>query len=469
MYTLLFSTVLVCFLSLTDIRAQIFWEHKTYDAWINPDTQESDSTLAFTAISNYGRNITAAALLFRDNGSSFARVTFYRSNDDGVTWFEQPPAVPDEPFILNWGITKIQQIDSLHVVAIGDQGTVYMTSDAGATWYRRDAPVRRELRDIHFANPMEGILLGVGANNSSDSSLFTTTDGGVNWINQHHLEHTMSSCYSYGSGKYRLFDYWRGPIYKTNDNFATLDTSALLIDSLVDPSPRYVFSQCNFDAGDTLFATGSYWPDKDTLDAFGSFAAIMRSVDGGKTWEKPWVFKTDTLARIKHLTSTRRDTIFAGGGDLSHYLMSTDKGATWRADSLMLDTTYDWWNKCFGMVMSQDGHPIAIYGPGPWPIYSLIWRGSYAKSSVELAETIQYYTKLYPNPTSGEVTIQSIGSLKSPIKVVDMLGRKVRDGRLSEDGKAKFDLSELPRGIYYVVLDYNGREYMISKVALTFE
>src|SRR6187402_2201361 len=94
---LLVIAVLVCILSLTDIRAQILWEHKTYDAWINPDTQEVDSTLAFSAISNYGRNITAAAILFRDDSSSFARITFYRSNDDGLTWFEQPPAVPNKP------------------------------------------------------------------------------------------------------------------------------------------------------------------------------------------------------------------------------------------------------------------------------------------------------------------------------------------------------------------------------------
>lgn len=121
------------------------------------------------------------------------------------------------------------------------------------------------------------------------------------------------------------------------------------------------------------------------------------------------------------------------------------------------------------MVMSQDGHPLAIYGPGPWPIYSIIWRGKYQTSKVELAEVMRYYTKIYPNPAYGRVTIQSVALSNSTVAITDMLGRVVAKGKLSEEGKAEFDLTNKPRGIYYVTLAYSGREYMVGKIALTLE
>lgn len=449
------------------LRAQLLWEHKTNYQWINPETQESDSDITFTAIASNGKCITAAAV------SSFPaarpyRITFYRSNDDGLTWFEQSPSVPFHLSLTNKGITKLQQIDSLHVVGTGELGTVYMTSDAGVSWYRRDLPAKRDVRDVHFSDANTGIIVSAAIVENRDSIVFTTTDGGTTWIKQNFDSIFFTSCYSYGNGKFKVYGDSKGPIFSTKDNFVTVDTQLIIPATSVYENNRFVFSRCEFRGGDTLFGYGVYWAT-DTNTPYSSYSAIVRSLDDGKTWEKPWVFRTDTLASITHISSPQRDTIYAGGAFLSHYLISTDRGLTWRADTVVFDIPFDQINSCIGMLLSESGHPVAIFGVYPLVTYSCVWRGKYTTTKTPIAYTLSYNTQLYPNPSSGKFSV-TLKVLKSaPLTITDMLGRVVEIGKLSEDGIAEFDLSNKPRGIYYITVNFAGREYMVGKIALTLE
>lgn len=448
----------------TGVSAQIFWKHKTSDIWLNPETKKRDSTIAFTTMSSYGKSVTAAGVLSNFPSNPIGRrIVFYRSNDGGLTWYEQPHLVPNVPEISNWGITKLQQIDSLHAVGIGDYGTIYRTSDAGMTWHRHDAPVKRELLDIHFSDPLTGIVLSVGY----DSIIFTTTDGGEHWTNRPFSKDNIFSCYSYGNGKFSFYRYGHGPIYTTNDNFASLDTSPLIMDKVSDPKGNYVFARLRYANNDTMFAYGAYWPN-DTNNAFASYATIMRTVNGGKSWEKPWIFPTEYLAQIEHITSPNRDTIFAGGVYVSNYLISTDHGTSWNVDTLLTDTSYNT-SRCFGFEMMPDGHPLAIYGFPGLLVTSIIWRGEYSKSSVEVIEVIKYRTHFYPNPSTGTVSIESVDKSGAEIKVLDILGREVYQGKLSNQGTASLDLHNLPTGIYYIVFNSYGMEFIVGKIALTIE
>lgn len=460
-------TIIVMLLSLTTtVGAQILWEHKTSDVWLNPQTQEVDSSICFTAISCKDNDCTAAAILFNYPINPIGRITFYRSTDDGHSWHEQPPTVPFNQLLCNWGISKMQQIDSLHAVGIADLGAVYRTSDGGASWHRRDLPVEKEILDVHFSDPNVGVAVTTGYENT----IYTTSDGGEHWVNREYYSNNTFSCYSHGNGKFSFSRYGKGPIYRTIDNFATIDTLPFLRDTnQTIPNNRYIFSKVHFNGTDTIFATGSFRKDSNTA-SWDSDALIMRSTNNGQSWEEPWTFPVTTLARVKHLTNTTRDTIFAGGGDFSNILLSTDRGATWRSDSLYMDTlTYDPWNKCFGISISSDGYPIGLFGPGPLPIVSHIWRGVYQTNSIEVAQTIRYHTKMYPNPSSGTVNITTSLNTKDIITVIDMLGREVYKSRLDEQGNTKLNLSEFPRGIYHVVIHHYGREFSIGKVALTLE
>src|SRR5258708_10781032 len=98
--------------------AQILWKLKHSDVWNGPDST-IDSSIFFSSLSCSGSNCTAAAIAIGGEHNDVKRITFFYSNDGGISWHEQPCSIP-LPLITNSGITKLQQIDSLNVVGIGD-------------------------------------------------------------------------------------------------------------------------------------------------------------------------------------------------------------------------------------------------------------------------------------------------------------------------------------------------------------
>ena len=145
--------------------------------------------------------------------------------------------------------------------------------------------------------------------------------------------------------------------------------------------------------------------------------------------------------------------------------MSTDRGATWQVDTILIDSMYLPYS-CLGLTMTGDGHPIAIFSFLPFAFESILTRGESAKSHVEVIERIIYYTYLYPNPTSGLLNIESIDKSKAPVRIIDIYGREVIHGILSEQGKLKLDFSKLSHGIYDVLIDHYGMVFSIGKVAV---
>ena len=230
------------------------------------------------------------------------------------------------------------------------------------------------------------------------------------------------------------------------------------------PKHRYVFSRIFYSSDDLIFAVGAFYP-ADTVVLGGTYALIMRSLDAGKTWEKPWTFPTPVMSGITRLSSLDRDTIFVGGWG-SRYLISTDRGETWRADTVILDTNYESTEVCLGMELSNDGHPIGIFGNGGFRVTSLITRGEYLPAKVELIERVRYFTYFYPNPSTGIVNIETIDKSGSPVTIIDIFGRPVLKSNLSKEGKLTVDLSHLQPGLYNIVFDYMGIVFVAGRIIL---
>ncbi|MBT9395074.1 PKD domain-containing protein [Hymenobacter sp. NST-14] len=66
---------------------------------------------------------------------------------------------------------------------------------------------------------------------------------------------------------------------------------------------------------------------------------------------------------------------------------------------------------------------------------------------------------VYPNPTQGKFTIQGISTRPTNVRIHDLLGRLVWQGRVlpSISGAANLNLSALPRGSYIVELESNAK------------
>src|SRR6202030_2961224 len=102
---------------------------------------------------------------------------FYRSNDGGKSWTEQHSVPATPPILTNQGITTLQQIDSSNAVGIGDLGTVLRTFDGGITWVNQDLSIPFRVADIHFSDPLTGIVVTADTTNN----ILTTSDGGRHW------------------------------------------------------------------------------------------------------------------------------------------------------------------------------------------------------------------------------------------------------------------------------------------------
>ena len=83
---------------------------------------------------------------------------------------------------------------------------------------------------------------------------------------------------------------------------------------------------------------------------------------------------------------------------------------------------------------------------------------------VEAVDESANVVTVYPNPTSGQTTID-LGELQGfDYEVYDLLGQNVMRGR-SQNGSAQIDLSSCHQGIYFVAVSWEGKR-LIQKVFL---
>jgi len=416
---------------------------------------------AFDAVSSSGNNYTVAGELFDTVNQKIIRMC-WRSNDGGLIWQMQDPKLPPysgtlPPFGFKY-FSTIQQIDSLNAVAAGDAGLLIRTFDGGKTWEKQDTKTSGTIRDINFSDSLNGILLSQENNGvviaDGIITIHTTTDGGRNWDTAkfNHNRNAYSdfvSCKAFGNGKYRLFRSYLGIVYTTLDNWNSIDTTKPIFDTA---NKYYQIVHCNLSSGDTILAYG----------ALNGVGILIRSTDAGASWSNP-VMPNGKISAINHMTSLDRDTVLAGGVSNNKIILSTDRGISWRVDSLLLDTSYLAYSNN-GIAWSENGRPIAIFAPQTVPgIPSIMIRENSIKSHVETIDISFEKVYLYPNPASSFVNIFSVDG-SSPIIIMDVLGREVLRGFTTPQGNLKLDVSSLPLGIYDVLLDRKGRRLFVQKL-----
>jgi photosystem II stability/assembly factor-like uncharacterized protein len=419
---------------------------------------------SFTALSCSGENCTVAGLRWDTltPPRAYIDIVFWRSTDGGSTWVVQNPGLPIEAGQNQNQFYHIQQIDSLNVVAIGDTGLILRTFDGGATWEKQDCNSSAMLLSVHFSDSLTGILTTA----DTDRNILTTSDGGRHWIDVAFSVSNAVQSHSYGGGKFRVFADYYGPIYTTFDNWQTLNSTNPFVDWTVYPFSNFVFYSCNFSGGDTILVYGAVFGTTPTD------GLIMRSLDGGQTWDSAFssIFYRK-IVRIDNTTSLDRDLILGGGeGGDNDFIISTDRGKSWIVDSLIYaDSQFYHAYSCRGIAMTSSDKAVAIYSSIFLPLVNgtsgIIIHGERSKSSVEAYEYYVNNTFLYPNPVTKQLNISS-NDISRPIHIYDMLGREVIKGMLSDQGKATFNTSRLPSGIYTVLLEHIDKMLPVGKIAV---
>ncbi|MGP8176187.1 MAG: WD40/YVTN/BNR-like repeat-containing protein [Terracidiphilus sp.] len=181
-----------------------------------------------------------------------------------------------------------------------EQGLVYATTDAGATWTARDTGAAVTLHAISFSDANHGFVAGEGG------TLLATADGGKTWQvrNTGSTEHVLTI---FTLGNRAWVGGFDGTILYSSDQGAT-----------------WVKQK----AGTTMALENIFFLDPDHGWAVGWSGTILRTADGGKNWE---TIKTDaaswSLAAV-HFNDLKNGWAVGFAGQLLH---SSDGGTTWVA------------------------------------------------------------------------------------------------------------------------------------------
>jgi|GEM_PF-2551492 len=139
------------------------WEDLYYDSLYLP---QRSSTEGYTFVPNdvYGVAVTSPETIFVVGASLIAK-----STDGGDNW--------DTASVPHYDYNAISFPDSTHGTAVGTDGIVMHTSDAGTTWIRQNSGLTtEELNSVSFVDSLHGFAAG------SQGVIIATMNGGQSWV-----------------------------------------------------------------------------------------------------------------------------------------------------------------------------------------------------------------------------------------------------------------------------------------------
>lgn len=89
------------------------------------------------------------------------------------------------------------------------------------------------------------------------------------------------------------------------------------------------------------------------------------------------------------------------------------------------------------------------------------------ENSFEGLETVRIEAAVYPNPTSGVffLNIDSQFSESFEVKVVNLIGQPVDVREVATNQQTQFDLSGLPKGVYFVKITVDQQQ-VVKRIIL---
>ncbi len=165
------------------------------------------------------------------------------------------------------------------LVAVGQAGTILYSDDAGKTWVQGKVPVSADLVAVNFPTPKLGWAVG------HDGIVLHSSDAGASWVKQLDSRAVVKL----------IVDYYKAHPPKNVPGGAESvaqfqsDMSAFAMPDEKAPNKSFL---------------DVYFENETTGFIVGSFSLILRTTDGGKSWE-PWCDRTDDILKHPHLYSVR--------------------------------------------------------------------------------------------------------------------------------------------------------------------
>ncbi|OWK75035.1 hypothetical protein CBW16_06510 [Flavobacteriaceae bacterium JJC] len=360
---------------------------------------------------------------------------YTKTTDGGATWVSGN---------INLGNTALQISDltaadanNAWVAVNGANQGIWKTSNGGTTWTKQATASFSGAgsfpNTVYFWDANNGVAMGDPDVSGGRFEIYTTSNGGTNWtrVPAGNLPATSNE-YGYttikaAAGNTIWFGTDLGRVMKSNDKGLTwtvIGTPILDFGGITLPGNSGSL---------TLKDANTAWVmDQDGL--------LFVTNNAGVNWDLVDVVSgTVYTGDLKYVPGTA-NTLITGGASLAQRgsSISYDGGLNWTT------LTPDASNTDPGITALAAFNPSTIYGGA---FRSPSGTGGMNKLGALLAtanpNAIKAAVSVYPNPTKGQVHIESKSAVKS-IVLVDMNGRSVK----TFENMKQLDLSGLQKGVY---------------------
>lgn len=359
---------------------------------------------------------------------------FTRSIDGGNTWNPGSITLVEDPGD-NLDISSITAVSpttawiSASPLTGSVNGGIWKTSDSGVTWNKQTTALFNNPTDsfanfVHFWDANNGIA--GGDPEGAEFEIYTTTDGGANWIRVDGVnipdpdpagnEFGLSNIY-FVSGNTIWFGTDSGRIFKSTDKGLTWSVTQ-------SPSTNFFYDRFTFsDLNKGLLMT--YSPTK-----------LYSTTDGGSSWNLVTTTGYFYNTNIAYIPGTSKVVSGNSANPLgSSY--SVDDGLNWITIDGVFHGTMVFLNDSFGFSASNN--------------ISNVSGGIFKFSGIPLSAPSFDNKKnilAYPNPTNGILKLNSDNSLIREASVFDLAGKQVYISRFPSLNTVDLDLKPLETGLY---------------------
>ncbi|MGA2625367.1 MAG: YCF48-related protein [Bacteroidota bacterium] len=370
--------------------------------------------------------------------------------ENGRMWQVSPAAVPPGIVLRPQSSGPIVELTDFVLVgtnqlfAVGDRGTLMVSTNGGSTWLAQNSHIRQKLSAVDFWSPSQGAAVG-------DSGVIATTfDGGNTWFLAGNggepvplrAVKFLDSLDAVAAGDkgtvLKTVDggyYWQqtAPQFGTSINFASLCVS--------DSNRLWAVGSDALNAGRIFTSTdqGNSWIETPIQPAprlnsvffqrwnegwaAGDSGKILRTTNMGHTWRLLPSPVTDDFYAV-HFVNDSLGWVAGDGGTI---LRTTDGGFSWAR--LLSGTDHKlsavhFLGSSVGWVMGDGGTILKSYDGGgtgiiitPPPV-----------GTVNSIDSLQTYPNPF-NPAKGATsfTMRVSNSTVGTITIYDILGRRIRE------------------------------------------
>lgn len=367
-------------------------------------------------------DLTSVSFSGSDTGYVTAGSNIYRTGDGASSW---------QVSVFTSKVWRVSApLGSKSVYAAGNG--IYKSRNHGLTWETLNSPLLgspdTRTNAISFSDSINGCACGAG-------EFECTSDGGASWYPGEAIPVSISECLSIqmrNNGVAFLggiiYEYLRASALQSHDGGATWRNITLSLPIYGPPNGVRAIYFINDRTG---FIAGPLNRPRSPSNPLGNH--VLRTTDGGLTWEPPsYEFWYDVN------TITFADSLRGFIGDEAGNIYSTTDGGTlWKNDSVPSNG-----RSINSICVAGNTRVFAVGDSGLILRYDLPTSvresGRYGTSAPVL--------QLFPNPTSGIVRMSAGAEEIETITVTDALGNVFR---VQQSGTT-LDTSALPSGAYVV-------------------